>query len=89
MIPETSDMCPKSNTLSPTPSEKSFTGSGCKIGGCSGEICQNTSDESITTICIYKADYACYKTARCEVQANGKCGWTQTSELTSCLSNSK
>lgn len=62
-------------------------GMGCKIGGCSGQICQNETDEGAITTCEYKEEYACYKTAKCEVQANGKCGWTQTVELTSCLSS--
>jgi hypothetical protein len=89
MIPETSDMCPKTITPTPTLSGKSFIGNGCKIGGCGGEICQDATSEPIATPCIYKATFACYKTARCEVQQYGKCGWTQTSELTSCLNNTK
>jgi eight-cysteine-cluster-containing protein len=88
MIAETSDMCPRSNALSPTPGGQSFTGNGCKIGGCSGEICQNQSDQPIASICIYKTSFACYKTARCEKQIDGGCGWTKTPELTSCINNS-
>lgn len=81
LIPETSDMCPKAN-------QEPVVRSGCKVGGCSGELCQNASDEPLASICIYKESYACYKTARCEKQQNGICGWTSTSELTSCLGNS-
>lgn len=62
-------------------------GVGCKIGGCSGQICQNETDEGAITTCEYKSEYACYKTAKCEKQADGKCGWTQTAELISCLAN--
>lgn len=54
----------------------------CVITGCSGQIC---SDESVITTCEYRAEYACYKTARCEQQASGKCGWTQTQQLQECL----
>jgi eight-cysteine-cluster-containing protein len=61
----------------------------CKPGGCSGQVCEDASAEPIYTTCEYKAEYACYKTATCERQADGKCGWTQTSELTSCLENAK
>ena len=60
-------------------------GTGCKIGGCSGELCLNEADESVASICIYREGFACYKTAKCEKQANGKCGWTQTPELSLCL----
>ena len=74
---------------SPSPTGQNVTDNGCKIGGCGGELCQNVSDEPIVSNCIYKASFACYKTARCEIQQNGKCGWTQTTELTTCLSNSK
>ena len=54
----------------------------CRIGGCSGQIC---SDEDVITTCEYKEEYACYKTAKCERQANGQCGWTQTPTLQACL----
>lgn len=63
----------------------SNVGTGCMIGGCSGQICQNETDEGAITTCEYKGEYACYKTAKCERQVNGQCGWTQTSELSSCL----
>ena len=74
---------------SPTPGGQSYIGNGCKIGGCGGEICQDASSEPIATPCIYKASFACYKSARCEVQQNGKCAWTQTADLTSCLISTK
>ena len=58
----------------------------CKITGCSGQIC---SDEEVMTTCEYRNEYACYKNALCERQADGKCGWTQTEELTECLQEKK
>lgn len=61
-------------------------GGRCRVSGCNREIC---SDGIVITPCIWKAEYACYKTARCEVQADGKCGWTMTPELEACLRNSK
>ncbi len=55
----------------------------CFVGGCSGQLC---SDQlGAVSTCEYKQEYACYKTATCERQPNGQCGWTQTVELTSCL----
>ena len=89
LIPETLDMCLKSNTSSPTPDEQGFMENGCAIGGCNNEICQNASNEEIISNCIYKLSYACYKTAKCKKQQNGKCGWIQTAELISCFANTK
>ena len=54
----------------------------CKITGCSGQIC---SEEDVITTCEYKEEYACYRTAKCERQENGKCGWTPTEEIVACL----
>jgi len=62
------------------------TSSGCVVTGCSGQIC--ASEKQITT-CEFKPEYACYKTATCEKQASGGCGWTSTPELAACLSSSK
>ncbi len=56
----------------------------CVITGCSGQICSN---EEVITTCEYRTDYACYKTAKCERQSSGACGWTQTAELQACLKN--
>jgi len=63
---------------------KSQTSSGkpCIKTGCSGQVC---SDEEVITTCEYRSEYDCYKQARCERQANGECGFTQTRELTACL----
>jgi hypothetical protein len=54
----------------------------CMKTGCSGQVC---SDEEVVTTCEYRSEYDCYKRARCERQANGECGFTQTRELTTCL----
>lgn len=59
-------------------------GKGCKPTGCSGQIC---SDEDVMSTCEFRAEYACYKTAKCERQADGKCGWTNDAALASCLVN--
>ncbi len=61
----------------PTPALKP-----CVIGGCSGQIC---ADESMASTCEYRAEYGCYKNAECKRQANGKCGWTQTVALNTCI----
>jgi glucose/arabinose dehydrogenase len=55
---------------------------GCVITGCSSHIC---SDQETVSTCEYAETYACYKTAQCARQSDGKCGWTMTSELKVCL----
>jgi len=54
----------------------------CFRTGCSAQIC---ADEDVVTTCEYRSEYACYRGARCERQANGKCGFTDTPELRRCL----
>jgi len=54
----------------------------CIKTGCSRQVC---SDEEVITTCEYRSEYDCYKQARCERQQDGKCGFTQTPELTACL----
>ena len=61
---------------------------GCMPAGCSGQVCADAGEAgNIVTDCMFRAEYACYKTAKCERQVNGSCGWTQTSSLRACLSN--
>jgi hypothetical protein len=55
----------------------------CRLSGCSREIC---SDHDVITPCIWRPEFGCYKTALCEVQPDGKCGWTMTAELKACVS---
>lgn len=57
-------------------------GGGCRRTGCSGQIC---SDEDVITTCEWREEYACYRSASCERQADGECGWTMTDELRMCL----
>lgn len=55
----------------------------CRKTGCSGQVC---SDSDVITTCEFRPEYACFQNARCERQQNGECGFTQTAELASCLS---
>ena len=59
----------------------------CVITGCNGEICTDISDvsDSGVSLCMYREEYACYKNASCDVQQDGKCGWTYNEELNRCL----
>lgn len=55
---------------------------GCMITGCSGQIC---GENDVITTCEYRPKYACYKSAICERQDNGQCGWTLTAAVGRCL----
>ncbi len=57
---------------------------GCRVSGCSGELCVGPDDSGIS-ICVWREEYACYRGATCERQADGACGWTMTPELSACL----
>ena len=58
----------------------------CIKTGCSSQVC---SDEGVMTTCEWREEYACYKKAKCERQADGACGFTRTPELTSCLAGKR
>jgi hypothetical protein len=55
----------------------------CFRGGCSGQLCTDTP--GLASTCEYRAEYACFASARCERQSNGTCGFTPTPALTACL----
>lgn len=55
----------------------------CYVGGCSSQLC--TDEPNAVSTCEYREQYACYKTATCERQANGACGWSMTDTLRMCL----
>jgi len=58
----------------------------CMKTGCSRQVC---SDEEVITTCEFKTEYECYKTAACERQKNGGCGFTQTPQLIACLKRAR
>ena len=61
---------------------------GCAVAGCSGQLCVSADEAGdVVTTCEYRAQYACYREASCEPQADGKCGWSQSPELQRCLAN--
>jgi hypothetical protein len=65
-----------------------MTFNGCAVAGCSQQLCVSAGEAANTvSTCEYRASYACYREASCEPQADGKCGWTQTPQLTRCLAN--
>jgi eight-cysteine-cluster-containing protein len=62
-----------------------LTGSGCIRTGCSGHVCTDASNGPLISTCEWREEYACYKTAKCEKQSNGQCGWTPSESLQGCL----
>jgi len=86
-IPPSSSSSSSSYTSTTTTSTNtSATYGKCFVGGCSGQICSD--QEGAMSTCEYREEYACYKNAKCERQGNGQCGWTQTGELSACISSS-
>ncbi len=73
---------------STTEATRGITAEGCARTGCSGHICANAGEDIVST-CVWREEYACYKTARCEKQTDGKCGWTPSAALSDCLSSAK
>jgi hypothetical protein len=78
--------CGSSKSKPSQPSPPPPVAGACIKTGCSATVCAEPGQEQITT-CEYKAEYGCYKSAVCERQPNGSCGWTQSAELTACLAN--
>jgi hypothetical protein len=65
-----------------------ISANGCAVAGCSMQLCVSAEEAlTIVTTCEYRSEYACYREASCEPQADGKCGWTETAELKQCLAN--
>lgn len=66
--------------------EEPVVSGGCATAGCSRQLCVEASEApNIVTTCEYRMEYACYRKSRCERQASGKCGWTETPEFKACL----
>jgi hypothetical protein len=61
------------------------TDGSCFIGGCNDEVCSDRTD--YVTPCIWHDAYVCLRTARCDRQPSGACGWTPTPELEACLAS--
>ncbi|OGV97217.1 hypothetical protein A2W24_04295 [Microgenomates group bacterium RBG_16_45_19] len=59
---------------------------GCGAGA---DCTEKGQEANVSGICVVLPEAICYLTARCEIQPNGNCGWSQTSELTACLARFK
>lgn len=79
---------PGFDTLPPEPIP--VTSGSCVPTGCSSQLCVDEALASVVgveTTCEWLPEYACYRSATCERQADGSCGWTETPELVACLEN--
>ena len=56
----------------------------CIITGCSGQLC---AESEVITTCEYLPQYDCLSKSVCEIQPDGKCGWTPTLEFIECIEN--
>lgn len=56
----------------------------CETSGCSGELCTEVGKKRISP-CVVLPQHQCVKKTKCEVQTDGKCGWTPTEEYQACL----
>ncbi|NBT58388.1 hypothetical protein EBT16_06350 [bacterium] len=56
----------------------------CEKSGCNGEICAEKGKKMISP-CVVLPQHQCLKMSKCEVQPNGKCGWTPNPEYQACL----
>ena len=59
-----------------------LTASRCVVSGCRNEIC---SDVVQASSCDTRATDACYAQALCELQVDGRCGFTASPELSKCI----
>lgn len=79
---------PQGQNPNETPGNGGMTANGCAVAGCSGQLCVSAAEAGgIVSTCEFRAEYACYREASCEPQADGKCGWTQSPALKQCLAN--
>lgn len=61
----------------------------CIVGGCSGQLCVAAKDGAVMSTCEWRPEYACYEHSACEMQPDGKCGWTPNDALKACLADPK
>lgn len=66
--------------------QKQVSSKPCMKTGCSSQVC---ADQNVVTTCEWRPEYECYQKAKCERQADGKCGFTRTPELLACLKAKK
>jgi hypothetical protein len=59
---------------------------GCRVGYCAQDCMEAKDfDPTVAVTCVADPFVDCYSTATCERQVDGKCGWSGTPDLNSCL----
>lgn len=53
----------------------------CIVSGCNQEICAN---QSLTSICIFKPEFACYQKSSC-LCIDNQCDWESNEDFLNCL----
>lgn len=62
------------------------TSNPCIKAGCSQQLCVDKNNPgNTTTTCEWQEKFRCLKSAPCEIQNNGLCGFTYNSEYQQCL----
>lgn len=59
---------------------------GCKVMGCSRQVCANVDAEDVVTTCEFSEANGCYdRFSECVMDESGQCGWSENAELSMCL----
>ena len=64
---------------------KDVAGNECIVAGCSGQLCVNKGSQTEVSSCEWSETFSCYKLTKCELQENGKCGFTPKAEFDQCI----
>lgn len=60
----------------------------CNRGGCSGQMCVESTSEPMMSTCEFQPEYVCtQKFAVCERQPDGECGFTLKPEYKACMNS--
>ncbi len=62
--------------------------SGCKVGGCSGQLCVPVSQKERVTTCEFLPEYECYRDIDCGC-IDGKCDWKVDAGFAACLDKAR
>lgn len=62
----------------------------CVTAGCSGQLCVDASQSHVMSTCEWEGSYGClHEHSTCELQQDGRCGWTQSEALQACFNQNE
>ena len=70
------------STLSPAPQAPNP----CVVSGCPGQVCDV---EPRMSTCDHRPEYLCRKHSPCELQPDGRCGFTETEAYAACVASTR